>query len=224
MECKKILEEMSSYLDNQVDEKEKVEIEKHIQSCVSCRKGLEELKLTLSQIHSLKKKEIPLYYHSQLMSKVSQLSEKRVPIWIFNLNWQSVAAVFILGIIAGGGLFLTLSRQKQASFNNGNIAVEKTNITRINTLKLNEYGDLTFTVNSKIEVKNVVFKVELPEGIYMASSPGKKVFSWEGDLLEGENIISLHVKAAKSGNWSVNARVRTDGTVLKTFDMPVTIL
>ena len=77
---------------------------------------------------------------------------------------------------------------------------------------------------SKDEIKDIVFNINLPEGITLASNPDKKNVRWVGNLSKGKNVICLYVKALKQGKWNVNAKVQTDGIIFKEIEMPLNVV
>lgn len=98
LDCNKIKEIMSLYIDNELDNNEKIEFENHIQNCDSCKKEFEELKNIIIDINNLPQEELPENFHNDLMLLLKHESKKKEKI-----NWwqySTVAACFATLILA----------------------------------------------------------------------------------------------------------------------------
>ncbi|OGS22607.1 MAG: hypothetical protein A2252_03240 [Elusimicrobia bacterium RIFOXYA2_FULL_39_19] len=213
MNCENYKELLSAYVDNHLCAKEKAMVELHLNSCVYCRKELIELQSFVKALHTIKEKPLPPYYRTHLDAKLEEaamsMKKTRIPLYF---KWQLIFGVFFFGILIGGGTFFFTNRISN-----------KSQIT-LQTIKIGEVGILSFNLYSKENVKSIVFNVELPEGISLASNPHKKTFSWEGELVKGENVISLYVKGKSEGKWAVNANLTEENIVLKEFVLPLQVI
>ena len=146
-------------------------------------------------------------------AKIDELFEQKYnkPSFVSNFKWQLALGIFVLGIIAGTGI-LTVSR-KPAS---------KT-LEAVNTIEIGKESKLSFQFFSQDDMKDIVFNINLPGGVALASNPQKKDIHWKGDLVKGKNVICIYVKAQKEGIWEVAAQLQTNGTILKQFKMPIVI-
>ncbi|MBU0952265.1 MAG: zf-HC2 domain-containing protein [Elusimicrobia bacterium] len=213
MNCKKIEEFLSAYIDNQLSPGLKKDVDLHLKGCLNCSKRLADLKTVVGLVSSLEPKQLPQYYQTQLDAKLAESirqDSRRFSLWT-SFTWQMVFGVFFLGIFIGSGVLYVSQK-----------TIKKPN-EAIYSIRINEMGVLTFNLYSKENVKSIVFNVKLPDGISLASKPKEKTFHWQGELVKGENVISLYVKGMKPGNWSVNAHLQSDGTILKEFNMPLTV-
>lgn len=110
--CHDILEIMSLYIDNELDNETKVEFEEHIKDCRDCCAELDKLKEVVGLLNSFEEVELPSDFKKSLHEKLSE--EKRNQketrsIWTARkkyLGWaSSVAALLILAFITGNRLF-----------------------------------------------------------------------------------------------------------------------
>lgn len=110
MDCEIVRSLMSSYIDKDINEIDKVELEKHLESCPDC---MEEYRLLLSTIqycNELEEIELPETFHQDLMHKLHELGSNKAKKKFFSRNWgwvAGVAAVFVvaaIGISSLGGL------------------------------------------------------------------------------------------------------------------------
>ena len=93
MECKKIREKISLFIDEQLSEQDKKLFEGHIASCAECRQLLEETRQALSSIKGTVPPALPPDFLARLderLDKESTRADNRAA-WLF--PWKSVAAV-----------------------------------------------------------------------------------------------------------------------------------
>lgn len=70
MNCDEVRNLLSSYLDNETDEDEKLLIEEHINNCDECKKELEEYKKIIKALNELPDEEPPSGYCKRLHEKL----------------------------------------------------------------------------------------------------------------------------------------------------------
>jgi len=110
MNCSQIQEMLSAYIDDFLDDFEKAEVEKHIQTCAICQQELIDLRHTVSLLRSLGEVCIPEDFHKQLMERIDKgppadmvNKHKAVkPRYMKSGIWMQIAAaVLIMGIGVG---------------------------------------------------------------------------------------------------------------------------
>ncbi|MFH1825210.1 MAG: protease complex subunit PrcB family protein [Candidatus Firestonebacteria bacterium] len=75
--CKDILELLSSYLENDLDEKKMIEVKHHLSICKKCKKEYESLCKTVGILKNLPKYTAP----SSILAKVNKKIQERKPFW-----------------------------------------------------------------------------------------------------------------------------------------------
>lgn len=101
MDCNKIQELISLYLDNKLSPKEIVELEKHLNICGKCKQDYIVLKNMRSILSSFSKKEVSQNFASSVMDKIKK--EK------CNNNIISFGSVKKKIVMAAGFLFIVAS-------------------------------------------------------------------------------------------------------------------
>ncbi|MEA4960514.1 DUF4349 domain-containing protein [Lutispora sp.] len=102
MDCELVTSLMSSYIDKDINEIDKIELEKHLGSCPDC---MEEYRLLLSAVqycNELEEIELPGTFHHDLMQRLQELGSDNKKKSFFNRNWSwmaGVAAVFVIAVI-----------------------------------------------------------------------------------------------------------------------------
>ncbi len=72
MECKRIEEQLSAYVDKQLSSEEKVLVDEHLRACSKCSLVLEELKQTISHTENLEEIDPPAWLTQKIMAKVQE--------------------------------------------------------------------------------------------------------------------------------------------------------
>jgi hypothetical protein len=105
MECSKIREKLSDYLDGLVSSEEKRLIDEHLMSCESCRESLSDLRKTVNHVQNLQEIEPPQWLTERIMARVRSESQpkKRILEKLFyplhiKLPIEAVAAVLVVVI------------------------------------------------------------------------------------------------------------------------------
>ena len=75
VDCREILEGLSDYIDEELDEKTCREIEKHLKDCYNCRVVVNTLRQTVTLYHEAAPHELPGDVRMRL-HKVIQLKDK----------------------------------------------------------------------------------------------------------------------------------------------------
>jgi hypothetical protein len=74
MNCEKVMEMLSLYIDNQLDEKETREIEKHLKNCEKCSREYEDLLTIKKLLSETPKVELPMNFKEELHRKLVESS------------------------------------------------------------------------------------------------------------------------------------------------------
>lgn len=108
MECQKVRDRFSSYLEKELTPSEEKEIRDHLQSCPKCRKEFEKFEKTMQWLHSVKEVEVPDAFASELYQKMEdrkkRTSAERSMRWLgiplpFKLPVQAVAMVTVVFLV-----------------------------------------------------------------------------------------------------------------------------
>lgn len=109
MTCLEVQELLSAFIDNELDENKKNEIQEHIEKCSQCKKDVYELKTIIAELSSLEDVPMPESFHERLHEALVVEGEKirnskKICInkskW---MNWKrvsSIAAVFLVGLFS----------------------------------------------------------------------------------------------------------------------------
>lgn len=108
MTCDKYSEWISLYIDEELEIKDLVEFERHLENCKSCQEEVHILRHIVNDIKTLEMIELPEGFHQDLMTKIEKEKQNNkiisLPLkqkkWYKNLKIASaVAAVFIFSTV-----------------------------------------------------------------------------------------------------------------------------
>ena len=114
MECEKVRDRFSSFLENELDPLEEKIVKEHLASCSDCQKDLQQFTKTIRWIHSVKEVEVPDGFLSEIYKKMEERKREAPPIEETRWKWfrhpfplklpvQAVAMVAIVFLV----LYLT---------------------------------------------------------------------------------------------------------------------
>ena len=109
MTCEQIKENISLYMDNALDNKEKKELEQHIHTCNSCKLEFTQMLDTIDLLHSIPPEELPFNLHEEIMKKVYDMSSEHKIQSVskkdkFFRLLKPMVAVFLVLIVVGFGV------------------------------------------------------------------------------------------------------------------------
>ena len=131
------------------------------------------------------------------------------------LLWPSVGVLCgVLAFVAlqrlGGAGHLPVAQQERAT-QMGEIApTYQVPSSKVAVIKLN--------FAASVDVADVDFEVELPEGLHFWSGGQKlaeRVFRWPGELHAGDNLIPIAVRGERAGLYRVKARAVAAGETVE---------
>ncbi|ONI48140.1 hypothetical protein AN643_03130 [Candidatus Epulonipiscioides saccharophilum] len=113
------LEQLSLYVDEELDLPQKLEIEEHLKTCTNCQNDLKmmlEIKEQLANFTMLDEIELPNNFHNELMQKIHSQTinlqtihkdksitnikeHKNIKHILYNKYYLSAASIFIIGIV-----------------------------------------------------------------------------------------------------------------------------
>ena len=97
MDCEKIRDLFSEYIEHQLEEKETVLFEKHMEECQQCRNEFYKFEKMIIRLKAIKDIDPPKELKDKIMKKVVSEENKKLTAKIINFRkYASVAAVFLI--------------------------------------------------------------------------------------------------------------------------------
>lgn len=125
MDCEVVRNLMSSYIDKDINEIDRIEFEEHLKNCTVCMEEYNLLLSTVTYCNQLEEIELPETFHQELMEKINELGNDKYKYNknFFRRNWSWMAGVAAVFVVAAIGLS-SLKGLPQLGTND-NIATEK---------------------------------------------------------------------------------------------------
>lgn len=102
MDCEFYKSLYSSYIDNDINEIDKKQLEDHLNSCEACMDEYNSIFAMVRSCNNLSEAEIPEGFHEELHEKLKSESKGKLRIKLPKYNWKwagGIAAVFVIAII-----------------------------------------------------------------------------------------------------------------------------
>lgn len=122
MKCSEAVDMLDIYMDGLLPEKEKKELDSHLEECSGCKREYTELKEMFDALRSVSMIAVPNDFTYRVMERINKLGRNSIAEWfdfIFTprvLRWN-VAVVFSLFLLAGIGIYML----PNSRFGNGEI-------------------------------------------------------------------------------------------------------
>lgn len=102
MECKTLHKDLIFYLDNEVSNQKRIEIEEHLGKCVDCRSFLAFLQEEMQIIGKEKNPEASPFFYTRLSARLEENSERLVQSqWVRFVQPAFFSLILVLGIYGG---------------------------------------------------------------------------------------------------------------------------
>ncbi|HHV28551.1 anti-sigma factor family protein [Acetivibrio mesophilus] len=111
--CSEIIELLSLYIDNELDNETKNEIDEHIKTCEICKSELDALKEIVGALGSFEEVELPSGFREELHEKLmaeknkNELKSKTVPFKKKFVGFSSSIAAGLIMVFVAGSLIMT---------------------------------------------------------------------------------------------------------------------
>lgn len=99
MDCNKVVELLSEYIDGMLDQDQKAEVEKHLNTCSKCSEEFEMLQSIINGCHQIDEIDLPDEFHQKLHDRIIEENASRVKFAIpkrISRSFTAIAAVLIL--------------------------------------------------------------------------------------------------------------------------------
>ena len=205
MNCEKFHQQLDDYLDGQLAESEKLELEKHIDSCNECHLYYGQAALLQHQIKHLSVPEPQPGFEERLFAKLESNSKKTNGIHWFPASLGGAMAAMLL-------MWLTIFSQQQDSDNGLQQLTIEMGQAQTKIVQL--------VFNSPDSFNEATFTIELPENLELQGYPVNRMISWQSQLKKGRNSLALPLVSIGKVKGEVVARL-SSGEQSKEFRMKV---
>jgi hypothetical protein len=122
------------------------------------------------------------------------------------------------GVLCGVLAFLVMGRLGAPRPDRGPAPVAAGDVAPTYRVPSSKVAVIKLNFAASVDVADVDFEVELPEGLYFWSGGQKlaeRVFRWPGELRAGDNLIPIAVRGERPGLFRVKARAVAAGETVE---------
>lgn len=192
MNCNDINTQLDDYLDDRLDASSRLSFNAHVKQCGHCQQQLARAQLILSE---LKQQPVPAasrHFRQRAFATVRQHHSKPAAT-IFAAGFASaIAASFMLWFTST--LLFTTPELPQTQPAPISIAMHE-----IRTVRL--------MIDAEADISQARLSINLPQNMRIEGYPKDTQLAWQTDLTQGQNVLSLPLKAINPGEGELVARV-----------------
>jgi hypothetical protein len=182
IDCRYLRSDWSRFRFNELPEAEAASLRQHLAECCLCRQYDRQMQLVVQTLHGLSgagRDEPDATRIEQLLRKAQQRYRLSLR------SRQALAATLLAGFI-GGAVFW-------AAFNEVRQDPGYPLISHAQTITLPAAGvkNVSLAIDSDRALDAVTFTIELPDGVELDGYPGQRSLSWQGQLQDGLNRLTL---------------------------------
>jgi anti-sigma factor RsiW len=190
---------MDDYLDGALDADARKAFMAHIQGCEDCRRRLDHAQDVHYALSRMPVEPMSEGFAERALKRA--IEQNRDDNTRKHRHW--FAAGF--GGTLAAGVLLAMFAGPFAP-----MLTEKAPMNQI-SMNVSEPRNLNVVFNVPEAMHDVELELELSDGLQLANRPGQQVFRWRTSLKQGKNRLPLSVKASRSGDAEVIARILKDG-------------
>ena len=204
MQCEHVSAQLDDFLDEQLSLDETYAIRQHLSGCPACNTRYQKMQALLQQLREIPAPQMEAGFQARALRKARPAPHHRIFMAGFG---SAIAATLVLWF------GLTTSEAPENGLSNLKTIV----------LQVEEPKTIQLAFNAPNLVQNVSFNLILPEGVSLQNRPGKRTFSWNGQLNQGRNVLKLPLIASKDTTGELVARIEQNGTS-REFHVPMHVI
>ncbi|MFB6259496.1 MAG: anti-sigma factor, partial [Thiohalorhabdaceae bacterium] len=181
------------YLDDRLESSLRQSVSTHLEHCEQCAQAFREDAELLTALRDLPVPPPSGDLVERSMARADRRGRKRQRLW--QAGGLAVAASLLVAITAG------LVTQGPPN---------PTESPRVVAVQPGQDQPVNLVFNSRRRLEGVTLSVEVPEGVEIASHPGKRHLNWQTTLEPGRNLLRLPV-IVNNGGGVLRAGIRHGG-------------
>lgn len=190
MNCTDITNNIDDYIDSQLDHADTQAFESHLSNCRHCQNLLEDSQQMLSELEMMETPQASKDFEQRVFAEVRRHHPHK-PQYKFAAGFSTaIAASFALWFTASI-LFTEPSTQQ----------------TQMVSISLHEVRTVRLMIDADMAINQAHLNISLPGNLRIDGYPENTELSWQTDLNEGHNILSLPLIAIEHGQGELVAKL-----------------
>lgn len=203
MNCEQTNSFLDDYQDGYLDEGQRQELEAHLSSCPDCQKDLENRNSLLKGLRELPVPRPSPGFEERVFRNARQGSRTHTG---FSAGFGSAVAAGLLVWFAIG--FWHPAERTEGSG------------LSVVVMQVEQPREVSLAFNVPHAIKDVTFRIELPEGIEIEGYPAQRELVWVDQLPKGRNVMNLNLVARQGVDGELLAHIQ-HGDKEQVFHVPV---
>jgi hypothetical protein len=161
-------------------------------------------------------------FGSSLHRRLAAAGPPPVPTWLARLRAGVGRRPALLwpatGVLCGALAFVAMGRLRTPAHAPDRAPIASGEVAPTYRVPSSKVAVIKLNFAASVDVADVDFEVELPEGLYFWSGGQKlaeRVFRWPGELRAGDNLIPVAVRGERPGLFRVKARAVAAGQTVE---------
>jgi hypothetical protein len=219
--CQIFRTQLTDYLERSLPLSDRERFEAHLSACEPCRSALDMTRGMIAAYERLDEEPVPVGFEVRWRQRLEAVAPSNRPAtpwhWLKPLAptlrpvalWAAGAAVILLVAVWFNPKEGWLDNPKTRQTASVPVLVEPVHVN------LGQEHVLRIWFDAKERVEDVRFHLELPQGIALVTDQGMTPVHqvhWVGTLQAGRNLITIPVKGAERGRWTVTASIEKGST------------
>jgi len=203
MNCEQTNSFLDDYQDGYLDEGQRQELEAHLLSCPDCQKDLENRNSLLKGLRALPVPEPSPGFEERVFSNARH----------GNRTHTGFSAGFGTAVAAGLLVWFAIGFWHPAD------QTEDSGLSVV-VMQVEQPREVSLAFNVPHAIKDVTFRIELPEGVEIEGYPAQRELVWVDQLPKGRNVMNLNLVASQGVDGELLAHIQ-HGDKEQVFRVPV---
>jgi hypothetical protein len=190
MNCTDINTQLDDYLDDQLNSVQRQSFEAHIGQCDHCQRQLAHAQQLLTE---LKQQPLPApsaHFRQQAFANVRRHHSK-AQTTIFAAGFASAIAASFMLWFSTNLLFTTPELPQSPAI----------------SIAMHEIHTVRLMIDAETDISQARLSIGLPDNMRIEGYPDNTQLTWQADLNQGQNMLSLPLRAIKSGEGELITRL-----------------
>lgn len=204
-QCQSCIGAIDDYYDNVLDDAYRLGIRLHLNTCSYCNDIYHKEQKLRSVLSEMKSEPCREQLRGRIINSIEAQQKPNSQRAFLRGFGSAIAACLCLWLL-GTNLFVTSSNNNYHPIN----------------MKINEAKTINMVFEVPQAYSNVTFSVHLPDNVELDGFPDQRSLSWNGDLVQGSNLLALRVKGMGIKQGTLITEIHY-ATIVKTFKVDLTV-
>jgi anti-sigma factor RsiW len=218
--CQIFRTQLTDYLERSLPLSDRERFEAHLSACEPCRSAMDVTRGMIVAYERLEEEPVPVGFEARWRQRLETVAPSNRPAapWHWLKPLAPALRPVALGAVGAAVILIAVwLNPKESRIDNATTPQTASAPVLVEPVHVNLDQEHVLRVwfDAKERVEDVRFQLELPQGIALVTDQGMTPVShvqWVGTLQAGRNLITIPVKGAERGRWTVTASIEKGST------------